>query len=365
VDFQRYWSLWRAFELEMEGSPDYLLLFESVQDVLELNSETSPTAARIYQVKKKDSGEWSWKELTALDPPPTLKKDGTPRKKRVPKNPSTVPTFDGSPIGKLALSAKALSSLAVTAHFVSNAGCVVPLAPPAIGNASSAQHCSLSQVDQEYAGLLELALSKLVQNGDCPVPLKWLYLDRTTVHPDEPEDAIVGRANDLLVCRSPRHAAQARTLVRSLFAKVSPKGRYTGLCHDFAELRKRRGFSKSDLNGALGDLELVPDVDAIRTDWLSRLSSEGLGIVEHAKLNISLAQVDRDRLSGTASDEQGLLTALAEWVKDHPPGNSLLQFLSEGEKALRVSFPLVRRARLQALLLMEGITVWVVQVSEN
>jgi hypothetical protein len=131
VDFQRYWSLSRTFELEVQGSPDYLLLFESVQDVVELDSETAPTSAKIYQVKKKDSGEWGWRELTALHSPPALKKDGTPKKKRTPKKSGPVPTFEGSPIGKLALSVRALSQLTSTAHFISNAGCAVPLGPAA------------------------------------------------------------------------------------------------------------------------------------------------------------------------------------------------------------------------------------------
>ena len=145
VDFQRYWTLWRAFEVEAEGCTDFLFLVESVQDLLELNSETTPTTARIYQLKKKDVGEWGWKELTSLDGPAVLKADGTPRKKRVPKDASKVPTFTDSPIGKLALSAHALTGLTVSAHFISNAGCSVPLASPPGMTASSAQECSLDR----------------------------------------------------------------------------------------------------------------------------------------------------------------------------------------------------------------------------
>ena len=147
IDLQRYWSLWRAFELEASGCADFLFLFESVQDLLELHSESTPTDARIYQLKKNDSGEWAWKDLTALDGPPSYNKDGSVRKKRQPKDSSTTLSFTDSPMGKLSLSAKALSSFTVSAYFVSNAGCSIPLATPPGGIASSAQECNLGQIE--------------------------------------------------------------------------------------------------------------------------------------------------------------------------------------------------------------------------
>jgi hypothetical protein len=220
-------------------------------------------------------------------------------------------------------------------------------------------------VDGKYAALLEEALNKLTQEGSPAVPLSSFYLKRTTVHPDSPEDALVGQLHDLLVSRSPKHAAQTRPLVQSLFANISPKGRHTGLCQDFAELRHKRGFSKTDLNAALADLELVPDVDSIRAGWLSRLTAEGFGLIEDSKLMVSLSHLDRGRLSGTSSDEQPLQVAVSEWVKAHPPENSVLQFMTAGEKQLRSLFPGVSRSRLHALIFMEGINVWVVEAFEG
>src|ERR1700727_1176194 len=63
VDFQRYWAIARLFELESSNASDYLLLFEAIQDIAEMNSEQSPSSMRVYQVKKKDRGEWSWSAL--------------------------------------------------------------------------------------------------------------------------------------------------------------------------------------------------------------------------------------------------------------------------------------------------------------
>ncbi|EMM6647047.1 MULTISPECIES: dsDNA nuclease domain-containing protein [Gammaproteobacteria] len=73
VDFQRWWAVLRMVEMEQANEPDFLLLFESVQDVTELDSVISPTRARVYQVKKKDRGEWSWSVLTGVSSPPKKK----------------------------------------------------------------------------------------------------------------------------------------------------------------------------------------------------------------------------------------------------------------------------------------------------
>ncbi|MGE8454210.1 MAG: dsDNA nuclease domain-containing protein [Pseudomonadales bacterium] len=68
VDFARWWAVVRMVELEKANEPDFLL-FESVQDVAELDSATEPTRARVYQVKKKDAGTWSWSVLTGTVAP--------------------------------------------------------------------------------------------------------------------------------------------------------------------------------------------------------------------------------------------------------------------------------------------------------
>ena len=188
VDFQRYWAILRALTLEEDGATDFVLFFETVQDVLELDSEQAPSAARVYQIKKKDSGEWEWKELTALESQPTYKADGTPRKKRQPKDPDKTPKFADSPVGKLEACARALSNFDTTAYFISNAGCNLPLATPPGGSASAAQQCHLGQLDAWYATTLDTALADAAKLANvAPLERSKIRLVRTTVHPDNRE----------------------------------------------------------------------------------------------------------------------------------------------------------------------------------
>lgn len=365
VDFQRYWAIFRALTLEQEGAADYVLFFESVQDILELNSEDAPTRARIYQVKKKDSGEWVWKELTALEGPPAFKADGTPRKKRQPRDPGKQLTFQNSPVGKLAACATALADLNTTGHFISNAGCAVPLASPPGGSASSAQLCNLSQLEQWYATAIETALSSLVESGTDALPAAKLHLERTTVHPDEPEDALIGRANELLASRSPAHAAQAKTLVRAMFVTVSAKGRHTGVCLSSEELRQRRGFGKKDVQQSLSELEKVPDLASIRASWMRRLANEGLSIVEHTRIEVALSEIERERLSSITSASEAFEKEVTEWVSNNPPQALLIPFITSGADQLKSKFPEIAKNRVCAYLLNKGIQLCVDQASES
>ena len=135
VDFQRAWALSRMFELEESGAKDFLILFEAVQDVAELDSETAPSSIRIYQVKKKDRGEWDWSHLTRLPAPA----------KKSRKN-KTTDEIKNSPIGKLYSAVVAFKNLKSSGAFLSNTGCNLPLANG--DNAATTISCDLSQLGQ-------------------------------------------------------------------------------------------------------------------------------------------------------------------------------------------------------------------------
>lgn len=119
VDFSRIWAVFRMMELEKANEPDFLILFESVQDVAELDSVTAPTRAKVYQVKKKDSGTWTWSVLTG-----TVEPKAAPSKS--PKPPDLKKVSE-SVLGKLHLSLNAFTALPVQGVFISNQGCDFPL----------------------------------------------------------------------------------------------------------------------------------------------------------------------------------------------------------------------------------------------
>lgn len=61
-DYQKNWAFCELIDLQLNGE-DYLIVFEHHEDIVVLNSETSPTSAKFYQVKSKKTGNWTVNSL--------------------------------------------------------------------------------------------------------------------------------------------------------------------------------------------------------------------------------------------------------------------------------------------------------------
>lgn len=350
VDFQRWWAVLRMVEMERANEPDFLLLFETVQDVTELDSVNTPTRARVYQVKKKDRGEWTWSVLTGTTAPPKKKSSTTASK-------TVTPTFtkvSDSALGKLQLSLAAFNKLPVEAYFISNAGCDIPLA--AGGNAATSMPCSLADFAPEHSQLLAQALHSLSVDGS-PVPdLTKLKLKRVAIHPDEPSSYVIKSALELLTQRSPPHAGQAASFVESLVTKISPLGRHTDTCSSFGDLVKQRGFARHEFISALGALETIPDQSAYLNDWLTQLQSEGMDFMVVTAMRAQAARVVREQLTGATLPVVQFLHDFCDvWLDANARGLGLRPYFEAGLAALRQDFSSFRDAELLARFAMRAI----------
>ena len=61
-DFQKSWALCRLLELHKSGK-DYLIVFDYHDDVLVLDSCGDPNRIDFYQIKTKQSGHWTRRDL--------------------------------------------------------------------------------------------------------------------------------------------------------------------------------------------------------------------------------------------------------------------------------------------------------------
>jgi hypothetical protein len=304
VDFQRYWAILRIFELKEDGSNDFLLLFESIQDVAEFDSETSPTRVDIYQIKKKDGGEWSFNDLTGM-----LKPDG--RKTKVSP---TLSKVEKSPIGKLYKAGLAVQQLDASAHFVSNAGCDLPLATS--GSASSLLKCLASELDTNHASSLAEGLALLHATPGKVPDLERLTLRKTTLHPDNPHFLALGAATAYLSKHLPASAGQAKAFVDALFVQLSALGRQTEPVTSFEELRRQRGYSMTELNAALTDLKGVPDLKSHLDSVLAGLLLQGLSPLKRISIDVGIAKYFSALVSGTRGTDE--LALIDECVKTVP-----------------------------------------------
>ena len=359
VDFSRIWAVFRMMELEKAQEPDFLLLFESVQDVAELDSVTLPTRVKVYQVKKKDAGSWTWSVLTGtVEPkiPSVLTTNAAEPKKAAPPKTPKVPDFKKVPesvLGKLHLSLNAFTALPVEGVFISNQGCDFPL--KAGGSTATTMACSLADLAADHVQLLTNAFASL--SPGCPPPdLTRLKLQKVAIHPDNLNAPAIEAALDLLNERSPGHAGQAKAFVESLLMKISPLTRRTNTCLSFDELIKERGFSKSSFIAALAALETVPDRNALFNDWMNQLQAEGLDFITISALRVTATRVQQDRLIGGTDVSREIDDFSDAWIAANPPASKLRPFVEAALAELKVQFSAHRANDLMARFVMRAIT---------
>lgn len=361
VDFQRWWAVLRMVELEQSDAPDFLLLFEAVQDVTELDSVSAPTKAAVYQVKKKDTGTWSWSVLTGTSAPKhpkTAKKTKSAASAPAVPAPTTTPSFvnvGDSVLGKLHLSLTAFEELPAVGVFISNAGCDVPLASGA--NAATSLPCSLSDLAADHAQLLTDALHTLDAVGSPYPDLKRLRLARVAIHPDDPSAPAVAKALELLTQRSPGHAAQARAFVESLVMKVSALGRQTATCATYADLVKERGFSRVEFHAALRALATIPDRSALFESWLTKLQQEGFDFRALTTMRMAAARAAAERLTGASSEAQAIDAFCDYWAQTNPCGPDLRPYIDAALVAMKAHFGQYRDEELLARFVMRAVAI--------
>lgn len=331
------------FHLETSGASDFLFLFETVQDIAELNHSTTPTTINIYQVKKQDRGEWKWGRLTNLPTPGAKQKKVDARK------------FKESPIGKLYASVIAFKDLKSSGTFLSNSGCDLPLEDG--GNSATSVTCDLSKLKADHLKLLQSGLANLAIPG-LPAPDPALiYVEKTPIHPDAPATHLHGIAVGFLATRSPTHAGQAKSLIDALLAEVGPLGAKTDKCSTFEELREQRGYSKEQFLSALGSLETVPDLATLAGKWIDQLTSEGaIDFLQATNIRLKIASIfKRQVLGGVDSRSQPLINDCDKWLETNTPGATLSKFFTDAENHLAKLHPLVSKAELTANILLRAV----------
>jgi len=328
------------FELECEGAEDFLFLFESVQDVAILDSESEPTRICVYQVKKKDRGEWTWNELTRLILP--SKKNALAQDFKIIKE---------SPVGKLYASVLSLKSIEASGKFISNSACVLPLEGGQ--NAATSLACDLSRLEKSYLSLLEQGL-KTLHEVESSVPMPSLIcVEKVPIHPDAPSTYLNGIVLAFLSERSPKHAGQARSLVDGLLAKIGPLGAKTKSCNTFDLLKKERGYSKRQFRAAIGSLELVPDqIDIMNTMLTCLIEDGGATFMEAPAIRLAAANLFRKQLLGEVDPEaDAVFLACDRWLMENNTGNSIKECLEKARRCLAIS-SLVSHSQFTAQFLL-------------
>lgn len=346
-------------ELKRAGAEDFLFLFEAIQDVAILDSDTAPTQIEVIQVKKDDRREWTWAKLTGLsnpvDPTKSSKKSspgGNAGKSR--QAPKPLSAISGSPVGKLFAAMAAIDKLDTSARFVSNAGCDIPLRSS--GNAATSVPASAAELAEHYGDLLQNALDHVRKPNQPKADLSKLRLEKSELAIDDAQRHLIGHMAEFLHEHSHEHAGQATSLVAALLLKIGPLCSKTAKAKTLETMAPRHGFSLKQFNASFADLQSIPDIDLYRKAWLNDLSRGGMGLVEVTRINTAMALVQRRVLDGTSlPDEPEIITTCDHWIDDNPDVATPGELLERGIPHLQVSFPRSTIHDLRAHLLMRAI----------
>ncbi|EPI2168763.1 dsDNA nuclease domain-containing protein [Vibrio alginolyticus] len=314
VDFQRYLAIYRLIELEESGAENYLVLLEAIQDVSEFDCCDSPSNAKIYQVKKKDRGEWSWNELTNLTKQGTL----------------SLEKFKDSPIGKLCTSANEFEQISCEAIFISNTGCDIKL--DGEGNVATSIRTSCEKIEKALRLRLEKAIAHICQTeaSSTEKMLKNVSFDKAPIDVNNLENSILAHVYRFIEKRSPAHSNQASSFTTALYSKVAPLGAKTDKCHSFEELKKQHGITQKDFTSALASLQQLPDLMSLFELALEELKASGIGFMTCTTLKLKAqSYYQRLVLNSVSQEEKEFLDICDDYLKFNRYSEPLIDFYND------------------------------------
>ena len=349
IEFQKNWAVVKMFAMRQAGFPDFLFLFEAVQDVAILNSSISPTTIEVFQIKKKDRNEWTWAALTNLHVPSDQTKTPSKGQKTKP-----LEGVAASPLGKLFMSLAVFKELECSGAFISNAGCDLQIA--AGGNVATSLPVDLTVLPDHFKKLLQDALATIQKPGHAVADLSKIQLEKVELPVDGAQTYTIGIVHTFLSKTSPQHAGQAQSFLESLLAKLGPLGAKTAKATTIDDMKSRHGFSSEEFDSALGDLEQTLDVAFFINIWLNQLATEGMDFVSVSRIRMAASGIYRRLVTSTSLPGETEIDAACDaWLSANPATAPLLSFLEQGVAHLQTQFSHTRISELQAHFLIRTI----------
>ncbi len=272
VDFARYWAVSALIEKELEGSDNYVILFEFLQDVAILDSALDPKSVLLYQVKKRARGEWSRSDLCKK----RRRDSGELNVKGKNLNAARAKSkrlAASSPLGKLYRSVVKLCDLwPTTGVFVSNAAMNVRLRNGDLVPTHST--VALSELQTGDLSHIENRIAK--ELGETP-PLQHcrrLRLEQTRVSPAAMRETVRGLAHDFLSKRAPQSTHASGQLVERLINAFSDRSRHVPTLRLPEDVIRHKGFRRSEFVAILAEISSILPVQTRIENVLAGLVHE-------------------------------------------------------------------------------------------
>jgi hypothetical protein len=224
-DYQALWGLALIFE-QHSSQNDYAIAFEFHDDVVLLDSASSPTQARFYQVKTKEKGHWTLSDLYRRNA-----RKGDPSGGKLPSH-----------IGKLFSNYVIFPNETEELNFVSNVPCKFLDA--------SLSACHFTTCDAETVAQF---ISKLKQEHPAATPTtaNLIRYVRADLSLHDSSAHIKGKLANFVVQQIGSVEYNPDTLYKTIVEECRTRSKYTGGVSNFIDLIKFKSITRSQVEGWL------------------------------------------------------------------------------------------------------------------
>jgi Cap4 dsDNA endonuclease len=330
-DYQALWGL--ALIFEHHGSHhDYAIAFEFHDDVVLLNSASSPTRARFYQVKTKIKGHWTLSDLYRRN----IRK-GDPTGGKLPSH-----------IGKLFSSYVIFPDETEELNFVSNVPCKFLDA--------SLSACLFMACDAETVASF---VNKLKQEHSTATPataglIRYVRAD-LSLHDSSAH--IKGKLADFIVEQIGSVEYNPDSLYKTIVEECRTRSKHTGGVSNFTDLIKFKSITRSQVEGWLDQvrsLHAVPSWAEIST----HLNVGGLELGELSREWKRYRAIALDAGNSAINALRDKIRGELEQISDPSSGlHELIDVIYDRVVALAIeSLPPFKPARLKIMIIYEVFT---------
>ena len=257
-DYQQNWAFCELIDLHLKGE-DYLMVFEHHEDIVVLNSESSPSSAKFYQVKSKKSGNWTVNSLV--------------------KNKSD--DESSSIIAKLYCNQKLFPDNAEELVFASNQGI------------SNTLECGNKGLDFDIISFNQLTnidkekvweSIKGENDSYCDLHgLNKLIFLRSSLRLEDHEQLTKGKLVDFFNTLFPDRPAHVALAYQTIFDEIRRKTNFEEIPKNSAELRRRKSISRTEFSHMTGLVAQSRTSNELWLEAVQHLSACGVGPLAQRK----------------------------------------------------------------------------------
>jgi len=223
LDYQFAWGIQRILDLHLAGQ-SYAFLFESHDDILELDHEATPSKVIFYQVKTRKSGNWTITRLTE-------------RKKSKDSG-----TLSSSIAGKMFDNIRRFSTCIERAVMVTNMP--MPKLSSEVG-----EYC-LTTLDKEAREEFGTAMNAEDAAFVMATHLPYYHLNYSPLHFDNAHHTVVGQIADVLFKRTGSERG-AKTFFDALSGECRRKAKPQPAVRTLTEFDAAHVLKRSDVESFL------------------------------------------------------------------------------------------------------------------